>query len=74
MTLAEMEAELRGVQEEVRRRRNVGAGSSGLLPAGCKFHSVGRKPDANFIQSAAIRMQISFSRPPAGCKLQIASG
>jgi hypothetical protein len=27
-------------------------------PAGCKFHSVDRHPDANFIQSA-----------PAGCKL-----
>jgi hypothetical protein len=26
MSLAEMEAELRGVQEEIRRRRNVGAG------------------------------------------------
>ncbi len=26
MTLAEMETELRGVQEEIRRRRNVGAG------------------------------------------------
>jgi hypothetical protein len=27
--------------------------------AGCKFYSVGRHPDANFIQSAASRMQIA---------------
>jgi hypothetical protein len=27
--------------------------------AGCNFHSVGRHPDANFIQSAASRMQIA---------------
>ncbi len=32
------------------------------LPAGCKFHSVGRQLDANSIQSAASQMQISFSR------------
>ncbi len=32
-------------------------------PAGCKFHSVSRHPDANFIQSAL-----------AGCKLHPASG
>jgi hypothetical protein len=32
--------------------------ASGWLPAGCKFHSVGRKTDANFIQAAAIWMQI----------------
>jgi hypothetical protein len=35
---------------------------------------VGRQPDANFIQSAASRMQISFSWPPAECKLHPASG
>jgi hypothetical protein len=29
------------------------------VPAGCKFHSVGRHPDANFIQSATSRMQIA---------------
>jgi hypothetical protein len=28
-------------------------------PTGCKFHSVGRHPDANFIQLAASRMQIA---------------
>jgi hypothetical protein len=27
-------------------------------PAGCKFHSVSRQPDANFIKLAASRMQI----------------
>jgi hypothetical protein len=32
------------------------------------------QPDANFILFAAILMQISFSRPPAGCKLHPASG
>jgi hypothetical protein len=42
-------------------------------PAGCKSHSDCRQPDANFIQLAAIRMQISFSRPLAGCKLHPAS-
>jgi hypothetical protein len=37
--------------------------------AGCKFHSVICQPDANFIQLAAIWMQISFSRrqPDANC-------
>ncbi len=43
-------------------------------PAGCKFHSVSRQLDANFIQSATSRMQISFSQPPAGCKLHPTSG
>jgi hypothetical protein len=28
-------------------------------PAGCKIHSVDRHPEANFIQSAASRMQIA---------------
>jgi hypothetical protein len=28
-------------------------------PAGCKFHSVGRHLDANFIQLAASRMKIA---------------
>jgi hypothetical protein len=32
------------------------------------YHSVGCQPDANFIQSTASQMQISFSQPPAGCK------
>ncbi len=32
------------------------------------LHLVRSQPDANFIQSAAIRMQISSSRLPAGCK------
>ncbi len=36
--------------------------ASGQLLAGCKFHSVSRLPDANFIQAA-----------PAGCKLLPAS-
>jgi hypothetical protein len=48
--------------------------ASSWLPDGCKFHSVGRQPDANFILSASIWMQISFSRPPAGCNLNPASG
>jgi hypothetical protein len=42
--------------------------ASGWPPARCKFHSVGHQPDANFIQSAASRMQISFRRQPARCK------
>ncbi len=46
---------------------------SGWPPARCKFHSVGRHPDANFIQSAASEMQISFSQLPA-IKLHPASG
>jgi hypothetical protein len=43
--------------------------ASGWLLARCKFHSVSRQPDANFIQLTAIRMQISFSRcqPDANC-------
>ncbi len=43
--------------------------ASGWLLARCKFHSVSCQPDANFIQLAAIRMQISFSRrqPYANC-------
>jgi hypothetical protein len=48
--------------------------ASGWLLAGCKFLSVSRQPDANFIQLVAIRMHISFSRPPAGYKLHPASG
>jgi hypothetical protein len=32
------------------------------------WHPVGCQLDANFILSAASRMQISFSRLPAGCK------
>jgi hypothetical protein len=48
--------------------------ASGWLLAGCKFHSVSRQPDANFIQLAAIQMQISFSWPHAGCKLHPAGG
>jgi hypothetical protein len=32
------------------------------------FHPVGRQPDANVIQPATSGMQISFCRPPAGCK------
>jgi hypothetical protein len=47
--------------------------ASGWLLAGCKFHSVSCQLDANFIQLAAIQMQISFSRPPARCKLHPAS-
>jgi hypothetical protein len=46
----------------------------GLPPARCKFHSVDHQPDANFIQLAASRIQISFSRLPAGCKLHPATG
>jgi hypothetical protein len=38
------------------------------------YHSVGHQPDVNFIQLAASRMQISFSQPPAGCKLHPANG
>jgi hypothetical protein len=38
------------------------------------LHLVRRQPDANFIQSAASRMQISFRQLPAGCKLHLASG
>jgi hypothetical protein len=48
--------------------------ASSWPPAGCKFHSVGRQLHANFIQSAASRMKISFSKLPAGCKLHPASG
>ncbi len=33
-----------------------------------KLHPVGCQPHANLIQSAASRMQISFSWPPSGCK------
>jgi hypothetical protein len=32
------------------------------------LHPIRRKPNANFIQLAASRMQISLSRLPAGCK------
>jgi hypothetical protein len=48
--------------------------ASGWLLARNKFLSVSCQLDANFIKLAAIRMQISFSRPPAGCKLHLASG
>jgi hypothetical protein len=47
--------------------------ASGWLLAGCKFHSVSHQLDANFIQLAAIQMLISFSWPPAECKLHPAS-
>jgi hypothetical protein len=33
-----------------------------------KLYPVGHQLDANLIQPAASGMQISFSRPPAGCK------
>jgi hypothetical protein len=46
---------------------------SGWLLAGCKFNSVSCQPVAKFNQLAAIRTQISFSPPPAGCKLHPAS-
>jgi hypothetical protein len=32
------------------------------------LHPVGCQSDANFIQSASSRLQISFSQPPSGCK------
>jgi hypothetical protein len=37
------------------------------------YLSVGHQPVANFIQSAASWMQISFSQPPAGCKFHSVS-
>jgi hypothetical protein len=43
------------------------------MPTGCKFHSASCQLDANFIQSATSRMQISFSRPPAKCKFHSVS-
>jgi hypothetical protein len=48
--------------------------ASDWLLAGCKFHSVSRQPDANFIQLAAIRMHILFSRrqPDGNCIWQAA--
>jgi hypothetical protein len=45
--------------------------ASGWLPAGCKFHSVGRQLDANFIQLAA--MDANFIQSAAS-RTQIASG
>jgi hypothetical protein len=46
--------------------------SIGQPPAGCKFHSVGRHVDVNFIQSAVSRMQAS-DQPNEICILLVAS-
>jgi hypothetical protein len=40
-------------------------------PAGCKFHSVGRHLDANFIHSAASRMQLASGYRPCNTKYPV---
>jgi hypothetical protein len=50
-----------------------------LAASRMQFQSIGRQPDANFIQSAASQMQISFSQAShmqiaSASHMQIASG